>query len=165
VDIGGGSSEIVAGTVAGGVSWYVSVDVGSGVLTERLVHGDPPTPDEIDALRAEADTAFAGITAPRMRFAYAVGGSATSLRMLCGNELSPATLDDALGRVSAWPVRDAARRLALARERVRLLPAALVLLRAASTVLGGLPLAVARGGLREGVVLEDFASRPPNGVE
>src|SRR6478752_1700888 len=84
-----------------------TVGVGSGVLTERLVHGDPPTPDEIDALRAEADTAFAGITAPRMRFAYAVGGSATSLRQLCGDELSPATLDDALGRVSAWPVRDA----------------------------------------------------------
>jgi len=165
VDIGGGSSEIVAGTIAGGVSWYVSVDVGSGVLTERLVHGDPPTPDEIDALRAEADSAFAGVTAPRMRFAYAVGGSATSLRQLCGDELSPATLDDALGRVSAWPVRDAARRLSLARERVRLLPAGLVLLRAASTVLGGLPLAVARGGLREGVVLEDFATRPPNGVE
>jgi exopolyphosphatase/pppGpp-phosphohydrolase len=74
-------------------------------------------------------------------------------------------MDDALGRVSAWPVRDAARRLSLARERVRLLPAGLILLRAASTVLGGLPLAVARGGLREGVVLEDFASRPPNGVE
>jgi len=165
VDIGGGSSEIVAGTIAGGVSWYVSVDVGSGVLTERLVHGDPPTPDEIDALRAEADTAFAGVVAPRMRFAYAVGGSATSLRKLCGDELSPATMDDALGRVSAWPVRDAARRLSLARERVRLLPAGLILLRAASTVLGGLPLAVARGGLREGVVLEDFASRPPNGVE
>jgi exopolyphosphatase / guanosine-5'-triphosphate,3'-diphosphate pyrophosphatase len=165
VDIGGGSSEIVAGTVAGGVTWYASVPIGSGVLTGRHVHGDPPTPDEIDALRAEADAAFAAIAAPRMRCAYAVGGSATSLRKLCGDELSPATLDEALGRVAAWPVRDAARRLALARERVRLLPAGLVLLRAASAALGGLPLIVARGGLREGVVLEDFAGRPPDGVE
>lgn len=165
VDIGGGSSEIVAGTVAGGVSWYASVRIGSGVLTERHVHGDPPTPDEIDALRADADAAFAAIAPPRMRCAYAVGGSATSLRKLCGDELSPAALDEALGRVAAWPVRDAARRLSLARERVRLLPAGLVLLRAASSALGGLPLTVARGGLREGIVLEDFANRPPDGVE
>jgi exopolyphosphatase / guanosine-5'-triphosphate,3'-diphosphate pyrophosphatase len=165
VDICGGSSEIVAGTVAGGVTWYASVPVGSGVLTARHVHGDPPTPDEIDALRADADAAFAAVAPPRMRCAYAVGGSATSLRKLCGDELSAATLDEALGRVAAWPVRDAARRLALARERVRLLPAGLVLLRAASAAMGGLPLTVARGGLREGVVLEDFAGRPPNGVE
>jgi exopolyphosphatase/guanosine-5'-triphosphate,3'-diphosphate pyrophosphatase len=165
VDIGGGSSEIVAGTVAGGVSWYASVRIGSGVLTDRHVHGDPPTPDELDALRAEADDAFAAVAPPPMRCAYAVGGSATSLRQLCGDELSPATLDEALARVAAWPVRDAARRLSLARERVRLLPAGLVLLRAASAVLGGLPLTVARGGLREGVVLEDLASHPPDGVE
>jgi exopolyphosphatase/guanosine-5'-triphosphate,3'-diphosphate pyrophosphatase len=159
VDIGGGSSEIVAGTAAGGVDWYVSLPIGSGVLTERHVHGDPPTPDEIDALRAEADAAFAGVAAPPMQSAYAVGGSATSLRRLCGDELSPTSLDAALGLVASWPVRDAAERLDLARERVRLLPAGLILLRAACAALGGLPLAVARGGMREGVLLEDFASR------
>ena len=158
VDIGGGSSELVAGTVSGGVSWYVSVRVGSGVLTERHVHGDPPTAAELEVLRTEAEMAFAGIDAPRPASLYAVGGSATSLRKLCGDELSTAALDAALGLVAAWPVRDAARRLSLARERVRLLPAGLVLLRAASAAFGGLPLEVARGGLREGVVLEDFAA-------
>jgi exopolyphosphatase/guanosine-5'-triphosphate,3'-diphosphate pyrophosphatase len=161
VDVGGGSSELVAGTVAGGVSWFASVRVGSGVLTERYVEGDPPTAIELAALRAEAEAAFAGIAAPRVRCAYAVGGSATSLRRLCGDELSPRALDRALELVAAWPVRDAARRLALARERVRLLPAGLLLLRAAAEAFGGLPLEVARGGLREGVVLEDFAGAAP----
>jgi exopolyphosphatase/guanosine-5'-triphosphate,3'-diphosphate pyrophosphatase len=161
VDVGGGSSELVAGTVAGGVSWYVSLRVGSGVLTERHVHGDPPTPDELAALRAEARAAFAGIDAPPARCAYAVGGSATSLRKLCGDELSPRALDAALAVLAAHPVRDAARGLSLARERVRLLPAGLVLLRAASEAFGGLPLEVARGGLREGVLLEDFAASAP----
>jgi exopolyphosphatase/guanosine-5'-triphosphate,3'-diphosphate pyrophosphatase len=160
VDVGGGSSELVAGTVAGGVSWYVSLRVGSGVLTERYVHGDPPTEDELEALRAEARAAFAGIDAPPARCAYAVGGSATSLRKLCGDELSPRTLDAALAVLAAHPVRDAAQGLSLARERVRLLPAGLVLLRAASEAFGGLALEVARGGLREGVLLEDFAGRP-----
>jgi exopolyphosphatase/guanosine-5'-triphosphate,3'-diphosphate pyrophosphatase len=161
VDVGGGSSELVAGTVAGGVSWYASVRVGSGVLTERFVESDPPTASELVALRAEADAAFAGIAAPRVRCAYAVGGSATSLRRLCGDELTPRALDRALELVAAWSVRDAARRLALARERVRLLPAGLLLLRAAAEAFGGLPLEVARGGLREGVVLEDFAGAAP----
>jgi exopolyphosphatase/guanosine-5'-triphosphate,3'-diphosphate pyrophosphatase len=161
VDVGGGSSELIAGTVADGVRWYVSVRVGSGLLTERHVHGDPPTAAEIDALRAAADAAFAGMAPPRARCVYAVGGSATSLRRLCGDELSAAAIEAALGLVAAWPVRDAARRLSLARERVRLLPAGLVLLRAASAAFGGLPLEVARGGLREGIVLEDFAQRRP----
>jgi exopolyphosphatase/guanosine-5'-triphosphate,3'-diphosphate pyrophosphatase len=158
VDVGGGSSELVAGTVAGGASWYASVRVGSGVLTERHVRSDPPTAEDLRALRAEADAAFAGITAPRPGCAYAVGGSATSLRRLCGGELTPLALEDALRLVVSWSVRDTARRLSLARERVRLLPAGLVLLRAAAEAFGGAPLEVARGGLREGIVLEDFAA-------
>jgi exopolyphosphatase / guanosine-5'-triphosphate,3'-diphosphate pyrophosphatase len=161
VDIGGGSSELVTGTVAAGVDWYASLRVGSGVLTERHVRGDPPTARELEALREEAEAAFGAIRAPRPVAAYAVGGSATSLRRLCGNELSQRSLEAALAVVSAHPVRDAAKGLSLARERVRLLPAGLVLLRAAAEAFGGLPLEVARGGLREGVVLEDFAGRAP----
>jgi exopolyphosphatase/guanosine-5'-triphosphate,3'-diphosphate pyrophosphatase len=159
VDIGGGSSELVAGTAAGGVSWFVSLRVGSGLLTERYVASDPPTAGELGALRRAADAAFAGVEAPRADFVYAVGGSATSLRQLCGDELSPRSLEAALAVVAAHPVRDAARGLSLARERVRLLPAGLVLLRAATEAFGGVAFEIARGGLREGVVLEDFAAQ------
>jgi exopolyphosphatase/guanosine-5'-triphosphate,3'-diphosphate pyrophosphatase len=157
-DVGGGSSELVAGTVRGGVSWFVSLPVGSGVLTERHVHSDPPSAGELAALRAEADAAFAAVHAPRAGCAYAVGGSATSIRRLCGDELTPRALEAALAVVAAHPVREAAAGLSLARERVRLLPAGLVLLRAAAEAFGGLALEIAGGGLREGVVLEDFAA-------
>jgi exopolyphosphatase/guanosine-5'-triphosphate,3'-diphosphate pyrophosphatase len=128
------------------------------VLTKRIVRGDPPTAAELDALRAEADAAFAGIRAPRADCVYAVGGSATSLRQLCGDELSPRSLEAALAVVAAHPIRDAATGLSLARERIRLLPAGLVLLRAATEAFGGVPLEISRGGLREGVLLEDFAA-------
>ncbi len=50
-------------------------------------------------------------------------------------------------------MRVATRRLELHPERVRLLPAGMLLLDAAAGVLGA-PLQVARGGLREGVLLE-----------
>jgi exopolyphosphatase/guanosine-5'-triphosphate,3'-diphosphate pyrophosphatase len=155
VDVGGGSSELVTGTVAGGVSWYASLRIGSGMLTERHVRADPPTAAEVAALRAEADAAFDAVRAPRPAAAYAVGGSATSMRRLCGGSLSADALDRALETVLACPVREAARRMSLARERVRLLPAGLVLLRAAARAFGDLPLEVARGGLREGVLLEN----------
>jgi exopolyphosphatase / guanosine-5'-triphosphate,3'-diphosphate pyrophosphatase len=158
VDVGGGSSELVTGTVAGGVAWYASLRVGSGVLTERHVRGDPPASRELDALRAEAEGAFGAVRAPQPAAAYAVGGSATSLRLLCGDVLSGPALEAALAELAAWPVREAAERLGLARERVRLLPAGLVLLRAAARAFGDRPLEVARGGLREGLLLEDFAA-------
>src|SRR5215210_2282985 len=35
VDVGGGSSELVTGTVEDGVAWYASLRIGSGALTER----------------------------------------------------------------------------------------------------------------------------------
>src|SRR3954463_2891540 len=48
VDIGGGSTELVAGE-PDGVRWHESLDIGSVRLTERFLHGDPPAPDELGA--------------------------------------------------------------------------------------------------------------------
>jgi exopolyphosphatase/guanosine-5'-triphosphate,3'-diphosphate pyrophosphatase len=52
VDIGGGSTEFVLGD-ADGVRAARSVDIGCVRLTERHLHGDPPTAEQIH--RAEAD--------------------------------------------------------------------------------------------------------------
>ena len=84
VDVGGGSSELVAGTLTGGVSWCVSLDVGSGLLTDAYVRADPPAAEELDAVRVHVAECFAGVDAPQPRTAYAVGGSATSLYRLVG---------------------------------------------------------------------------------
>jgi exopolyphosphatase/guanosine-5'-triphosphate,3'-diphosphate pyrophosphatase len=54
VDLGGGSTELVRGT--GHVEAGLSVDVGSVRLTERHLHGDPPTDDEVVAARADVAT-------------------------------------------------------------------------------------------------------------
>ncbi len=51
------------------------------------------------------------------------------------------------------PIADVAARFELDPERVRLLPAGILVLEAVSRCLG-LPLRIARGGLREGVILE-----------
>jgi exopolyphosphatase/guanosine-5'-triphosphate,3'-diphosphate pyrophosphatase len=49
VDLGGGSTEIVLG--AGEVVASYSADIGCVRLTERCLHSDPPTPQEVDAAR------------------------------------------------------------------------------------------------------------------
>lgn len=59
VDIGGGSTEFVLGTVAGDVMAARSVDVGCVRMTERRLHSDPPTRAEIAAATADIDAAIA----------------------------------------------------------------------------------------------------------
>jgi len=57
VDIGGGSTEFVAGVGAEATEWE-SVDVGSVRLTERHLHDDPPTADEIARAARDIDRAL-----------------------------------------------------------------------------------------------------------
>lgn len=53
LDVGGGSTELIVGGSDGDVEAAVSLQLGSVRLTERLLHGDPPTGDEIRAAREE----------------------------------------------------------------------------------------------------------------
>src|SRR3954452_22277284 len=57
VDIGGGSTEFVLGD-AGGVIAARSVDIGCVRLTERHLHDDPPTGEQVAAARADIEAAI-----------------------------------------------------------------------------------------------------------
>jgi exopolyphosphatase/guanosine-5'-triphosphate,3'-diphosphate pyrophosphatase len=153
VDVGGGSSELVTGTLRDGVEWSASFRVGSGFLADNYLQSDPPSIAELDHVRGHVAGIFEGLEAPTPRVAYAVGGSATSLRRLLGAELSHETLQRGLHLLSTTPIAEVARRFDLNAERVRLLPAGMVLLDEAAAVLGA-PLQISKGGLREGVILE-----------
>jgi exopolyphosphatase/guanosine-5'-triphosphate,3'-diphosphate pyrophosphatase len=153
VDVGGGSTELVIGTRAGGVRWWVSLPLGSAVLAEHCELSDPPTPAQLDEARAQADAPFGALRPPRCTAALAVGGSATSLGRLAGAVLDAAALARALERLCSGPCEQLAPRLELDPRRVRLLPAGIVLLEAAGRALC-CPLRIGSGGLREGVVLQ-----------
>ena len=56
VDLGGGSTELVRGTTD--VEAARSVDVGSVRMTERHLHSDPPTADQVEAARADVRAAL-----------------------------------------------------------------------------------------------------------
>lgn len=68
MDIGGGSTELVRGNAAGPTS-AVSLDMGGVRFTERFLHDDPPTPEQMTALRDEV----AGLALPALA---ALGGPA-----------------------------------------------------------------------------------------
>ncbi|WP_456428736.1 Ppx/GppA phosphatase family protein [Rhodocaloribacter sp.] len=68
-DVGGGSTEIVAGTPGGALdaarlTFRHSLDVGAVRLTERCFAAQPPTPAEIDAARTLIDRALGAIPLP-----------------------------------------------------------------------------------------------------
>jgi len=162
VDVGGGSTELAVGRGGGPVSWWASRPVGSAVLTDAHVHHDPPLPEELEALAAAAREALAGVAPPRSSAAYAVGGSAASIPRVVGPRITPEAAERALARLTEGPAEEVARARGLDARRVRLLPAGVVLLREAQALVGR-PLEVARGGLREGVVLDTGSSQAGHG--
>jgi exopolyphosphatase/guanosine-5'-triphosphate,3'-diphosphate pyrophosphatase len=95
VDIGGGSTEFVVGSAD--VDAAISVDIGCVRMTERHLHGDPPTPAQVAA--AEAD-----ITAAVDRALGAVPGrEAATLVGLAGSVTTVAAI--ALGLTAYDPAR------------------------------------------------------------
>ena len=153
VDVGGGSTEIAVGTVDDGVSWWASFRLGSGHLADEYLRSDPPAAAELQAMSAHAAGVFGALEVPRPDAAVAVGGSAASLRRLVGAQLEPETMQRALRVLSDAPCAEVADRFALDPQRVRLMPAGMLILDAAAQSLG-CPLLIGRGGLREGVLLE-----------
>ncbi len=157
VDVGGGSSEIAVGTVDDGVSWWASFAIGSGMLADAYLRSDPPGSGDFAAIREHATRVLAASEPPQPGAAVAVGGSATSLRRLVGPVLDDDTVERALATLSGDPCEHVAATFDLDPERVRLLPAGMLVLEAASHALGR-PLRLGCGGLREGVLL-DLAAR------
>jgi exopolyphosphatase/guanosine-5'-triphosphate,3'-diphosphate pyrophosphatase len=153
IDVGGGSSEIAVGEPDGAMTWSESFRIGSGFLADAYLRSDPPSVDELEKLRRHVEGTFEGLEPPPAKSAVAVGGTATSLRRLVGSELEHETLERGIRVLSSTPIAGVAERFELDAERVRLLPAGILILEAISDLLG-LPLRIARGGLREGILLE-----------
>lgn len=143
LDIGGGSTEFVVGTggqdgtgpgaagtagTAAGVRGAVSVDIGCVRMTERHLHGDPPTPAQVAA--AEADISGAVDRALAMvpgREAATLVGLAGSVATVTALALGLTEYDPARIHHARIPYRDVAKvtadLLGMARARRLALPA------------------------------------------
>ncbi|MFY9265894.1 MAG: hypothetical protein WAO61_10810 [Solirubrobacterales bacterium] len=158
IDVGGGSSEVAIGTLADGVRWSTSFKIGSGSVTDRFIHGDPPAVDELDAARGYVDSIFADFGFPATDLAIAIGGSAQSLRRMTGAVLEHETMERAIRLITRNAANEVADDFGLDIERVRVLPAGIMILEDIAERLAQ-PLRIGKGGLREGVILEMLAAR------
>ncbi|HEX2703879.1 MAG TPA: Ppx/GppA phosphatase family protein [Solirubrobacteraceae bacterium] len=121
VDVGGGSTELVVGAL-GVVSFHVSLQVGVVRQTERHLHGDPPSPGELLALRRDVRTLIERDVPEAERRgverAIAVAGTATSLaaidqalapydrELVHGYRLDIVTTRLLLSRLAAMPLAE-----------------------------------------------------------
>ncbi|QBJ97645.1 Ppx/GppA family phosphatase [Rhodococcus sp. ABRD24] len=82
VDLGGGSTEVVLGDDAG-VHAAFSTDIGCVRVTERCLHDDPPSADQVDAARAFASErlaeSFARVPVEQAHTWVGVAGTMTTL--------------------------------------------------------------------------------------
>ena len=151
VDLGGGSTELVAGG-PDGVRWHDSLDIGSVRLTERFLHSDPPRTDELEAC-ADAVRALLAERVPEdvcadAKAAIGVAGTITSLAALDlgleeyhrdrvhGHVLTQDALQRGLDRLAAVPVAKRRRLRPLDPERAPVIVAGAVIVREVVAFLG-----------------------------
>ena len=109
-DIGGGSTELVLGN--GAVDAACSMDIGSVRLTERHLHADPPTAEQIAAAERDLCDALAAarrdVPMERARTFVGVSGTVTTVSALAQGleRYDPARTHHS--RISATAVRETA---------------------------------------------------------
>ena len=152
VDVGGGSSELIVGRPPDQVQWCVSLPIGSSDLIGSEMQCDPPSAGDCARASARVHDTFAGLKPPPVSRAAAVGGSAASLTRIVGPLLDHEALGLALELLQRLPAAEIAAQYELDVQRVKLLPAGILLLME-TTSLFGEPLTVGGAGLREGLLL------------
>lgn len=153
VDVGGGSTEIILGSISEGVREVMSWPIGSGLLADELIEGDPPSASEIRKIRDRIEDEFEGLAIEHPDQVVAVGGTSTSLRRLVGVVLEYETLERGIRVLCGDSSADVARQFELDPVRVRILPTGVLILEKVSEMLG-CPLQIGKGGIREGIVLD-----------
>jgi len=156
VDIGGGSTEVlVAGP--GGEPVAVGLPLGATRLGGVHVRHDPPGDAEFEAMTADAARAMRLAPDAHPSELVAVGGTARSLLRvgppLRNRLLTRQRLRAALQLIGGMPAASLAARYSVRPSRAAVLPAGAVILASALERYGLDHLRVAKGGLREGLIL------------
>jgi exopolyphosphatase / guanosine-5'-triphosphate,3'-diphosphate pyrophosphatase len=168
VDIGGGSTELVTGD-----GFQVSVDLGCVRLTERFLHGDPPSGRELDAcaehVRATLPPALS------LDGAIGVAGTVTTLAALDldldeydservqGHRIASPAASGLLDGLAALPLEERRRVPALEPERAPVIVAGALILRELLAWSGLDEIEASERDLLHGAVLE--AAELPAAVE
>jgi exopolyphosphatase / guanosine-5'-triphosphate,3'-diphosphate pyrophosphatase len=139
IDIGGGSTEYVVGRPRQDPSFHASTQMGSVRHTERFLHSDPPTSDELAELAASVAEAVPDVSVEQ---GIAVAGTATSLAAIDGADevhayrLSLATCERLVAMLAAMPLEQRRRVEGLHPDRAPTIVAGAVILTESIRALG-----------------------------
>jgi exopolyphosphatase/guanosine-5'-triphosphate,3'-diphosphate pyrophosphatase len=176
LDIGGGSTEFVVGR-SGRVEFHVSTQAGSVRYTERELHSDPPTPEELErcrvAIRAEVESAVPPDVRRAASDGIAVAGTATSFAAIA-QRLEPydrervdgyrLALDEALrilAELAALPLERRRAVPGLHPDRAPTIVAGGVILTESMRAFGLESMEVSEHDILEGAAIETAAGRFP----
>ncbi len=132
LDVGGGSTELIAADVR------TSLDLGCVRLTERFLHSDPPSGDELDASAAAVREALPDL---RPTTAIGVAGTITTLAALDlglaeydpdrvhGHRISRRGVEEQLDRLASLPLSERRELPTLEPERASVIVAGAVIVR------------------------------------
>jgi exopolyphosphatase/pppGpp-phosphohydrolase len=156
VDLGGGSTEVLVAE-PGREPRAIGLALGATRVTGHHVHHDPPLREEFEAMADVAWGAMRGAPVARPAELVAVGGTARSL-LRCGPPLRNRVLTRrrihaSLALLEELPALRIAERYSIRPSRAAVLPAGATILDAALEHYDLDHLRVARGGLREGLIL------------
>jgi exopolyphosphatase/guanosine-5'-triphosphate,3'-diphosphate pyrophosphatase len=156
LDIGGGSTELVT------LESRTSLDVGAVRLTERFLHTDPPTDEELERCAQSVRAALARLDATS---AVGVAGTITTLAALDlgldeydrervhGHELSRAGVERQLTRLAALPLAERREVPALEPERASVIVAGAVIAREVLAAYGLDAMKVSEHDILDGIAL------------
>jgi exopolyphosphatase / guanosine-5'-triphosphate,3'-diphosphate pyrophosphatase len=167
LDIGGGSTELVVGD-ARGLRFHESLDIGSVRLTERFVHSDPPTAEELEACAEAARELFAERVPRDVRPKAAIGvaGTITSIAALDlglaeydpervhGHRLSRASVETQLERLASLRLAERRELPSVDPDRAPVIVAGAVILREALDQFGLEGIEASEHDILDGAALE-----------
>ena len=162
-DIGGGSTELIVAN-DGVMRLSLSIPVGSGRLTERLVHTDPPSPDELAASEADADTSIrvrtkaAPLPAGEGVRLILVGGTGEYLARMVPDEtaIEMGEVRTVLAKMETLTAAELADAIEAPVARARVLPAGVAVVAALAGLVRPSRIEISRSGVRTGLLLEAF---------
>lgn len=166
-DVGGGSTEVIAGALGAPPRTRASIDVGSVRLTERAVRADPPAPAELARIEAEIARALAELgPAPAHDVLLGLAGTVTTLAAIDRREaslvggavhgvtLTRAAVERVFGELVARPRAAREQLPGLDPRRADVIIAGALIVRAVMAWAGRDELVVSDGGVRVGLWLE-----------
>jgi exopolyphosphatase/guanosine-5'-triphosphate,3'-diphosphate pyrophosphatase len=166
VDVGGGSTEIIATRDGSSVGSATSVKIGAVRLRERWLASNPPSADEVRAMVADIDAALASLDLPRGVIVIGTAGTATTLASVqlglhaydpdrvTGLRLEAPVVDAQLARLLSMTI-DRRRALpGMVVERADVLPAGVAIFSRVIAKIGAPAMIVCDRGIRWGVAHE-----------